>query len=268
MCFINDLIYDFSRCVNRILALTKQDWRKTLTHLWENFAEKKNNKLASHLIPSTHHLSHDPLRRSDTEAGKQEPKRVGAGQTPKCGGWKVLTLHWLSGELGVRWVWEGKISLLVCVNWARVSRACYSLSAGWPGETGLPSPAALLPAASPNATFIKGTSDTGSVSHSSHSGWLVIRPVTTDWAERRVTVRYVKRQWNYRRCYTIFLVILFVRLLVFHRFTGLCLYTLDQGSSNRGADKTVNGADTVGRVRGGELCVFGMREQAWCGCEH
>lgn len=132
-------------------------------HIYEEISPKKNN-LASHLIPSTQHLSRDPLRRSDTEAGKQEPKHVGAGQTPKCGGWKVLTLHWLSGELGVRWVWEGKISLLVCVNWARVSRACYSLSAGWPGEKGLPSPAALLPAASPNATFIKGTSDTGSVS--------------------------------------------------------------------------------------------------------
>lgn len=43
---------------------------------------------------------------------------------------------------------------------------------------------------------------------------------------------------------------------MFRRFTGLCLYTLDQGNSDRGADKTVNGADTVGRVRGGELCVW------------
>lgn len=32
---------------------------------------------------------------------KQEPKHVGAGQTPECGGWKVLTLKWLAGERGM-----------------------------------------------------------------------------------------------------------------------------------------------------------------------
>lgn len=36
-----------------------------------------------------------------TEAGKQELKHVEAGQTPKCGVWKVLTLEWLDGDLGV-----------------------------------------------------------------------------------------------------------------------------------------------------------------------
>lgn len=82
------------------LAQKKQDRRKTVTHIQANFTEKRNP--ASYLILSTTHLSLDALRRCDIEAGKQEPKHVGAGQNPKCGSWKVLTLQRLAGELGVR----------------------------------------------------------------------------------------------------------------------------------------------------------------------
>lgn len=46
---------------------------------------------------------------------------------PSVKGWKVLTLPRLCAAPPAL---EGLISLLVCVNWARVSGTCYGLSSG------------------------------------------------------------------------------------------------------------------------------------------
>ncbi len=52
------------------------------------------------------------------------------------------------------------------------------------------------------------------------------------------------------------ITVLYLSSPLFHTFTGLCLYTLEQERSNSGKDKTVNGADTAGRVHSEGLCVW------------
>lgn len=123
----------------------------------------------------------------------------------------------------------------------------------WPGETGLPSPAALLPPTSPYVTFNKGTGDTGSFSF--HHSWAKMCHIQRD----------IKQD---PRCYKGTLSVL-RNIPAFHKFNGLCLYKLDQVRSKSETDKQqmelIEWAESITRD-----CVFSMREhqQAWCGCEH
>lgn len=123
----------------------------------------------------------------------------------------------------------------------------------WPGETGLPSPAALLPPTSSCVTFNKGTGHTGSIlfHHSWAKMYHIQLDIKQDPRDNKETLSILRN------------------IPVFHKFNGLCLYTLDRGRSKSKTDKQqmelIEWAESKMRD-----CVFNMRErqQAWLGCKH
>lgn len=103
-----------------------------------------------------------------TEAGKQESKHVGAGQTPMCESWKILTLPWLFG-CALRYGSEkGRFPcwcVLMRLELVGPATACLPVDLERRDYLLQLLSSLLLP---PNATFIKGTGDIGFVSPSSH----------------------------------------------------------------------------------------------------
>lgn len=127
-----------------------------------------------------------------TEAGKQESKHVGAGQTPMCESWKILTLPWLFGR-ALRYGSEKERFPCWCVlmrlELVGPATACLAVDLERRDYL-LQLLSSLLPP--PNATFIKGTGDFGSVSPSSQSGCFGVK-VAPDSTDTEQTPSHISR---------------------------------------------------------------------------